>query len=221
MKNMKDFSCLLKSTGLFRDIESAELQSMLACIGARNRNFSKGKYILMAGDKPEFVGIVLSGQLHIIREDYDGNRTIVAALMPGDIFAEALCSADVLESPVTVVSAVDSVVMQLSFQRILNTCPNSCSHHRKLIKNLFYLIANKNIFLQNKMEILSLKSVRAKVLLFLESFLQKQGSNIKIPFNREEMADYLCVERSALSHELMKMKKDGLIDYWKNQFEVK
>jgi len=108
--------------------------------------------------------------------------------------------------------------MLLSFSQILHTCPNSCAYHTKLIENMLELIANKNLQLQSRMEIISLKAVRAKVMRYLESFVPKQGRNITIPFNREEMADFLCVERSALSHELSKMKRDGLIEYKKNKF---
>ena len=221
MKELSHFSNILKSIGLFRDIEATELGSMLTCLSARTQNLKKGKTILFAGDRPEFTGIVLSGLLHIIREDYDGNRSIIASIAPGEMFAEALCCAGVSESPVTVVAAEDSIIMKLGIAQILKTCSNACPYHEKLIANLLAIIAGKNLFLQGRMEILSLKSVRAKVILYLESFGLKQGRKIEIPFNREEMADYLCVERSALSHELIKMKRDGLIDYWKNQFILK
>jgi len=110
-------------------------------------------------------------------------------------------------------------VMLLRFSRILHTCPDSCAHHTKLIANTLSLVANKNLYLQNRMEIVSLKSIRSKVLRYLESFIPQQGRSITIPLSRGEMADFLCVDRSALSHELMKMKKDGLIDYRQNRFE--
>jgi len=216
-----NFSDLLKSIGLFRGIEAASLQSMLSCLNAKTQSLKKGKFVLLAGNKPEFAGIVLSGQLHIIREDFDGNRSIVAAIRPGGIFAEALCCAGVSESPVTVVTAEDSIIMKLGIARILKTCPNSCSFHKKLIENTLRLIANKNLLLQSRMEILELKSVREKVMRYLESFMPKKDRDITIPFNREEMADFLSVERSALSHELAKMKKDGLIEYRKNHFILK
>jgi len=215
---MKKYFNVLQSVGLFKSVDAAELESMLKCLGAEVKGVSKDEIILLAGDKPRYVGVALSGLLHITREDYDGNRAIIAAAAPGDIFAEALCCAGVSESPVTVMADVDSTVMLLSFSRILQTCPNSCSHHAKLIENMLELVANKNLQLQSRMEIISLKSVRAKVLLYLESFVPKQGRNITIPFNREELADFLCVERSALSHELSRMKKDGLIEYRKNKF---
>ena len=194
---------------------------MLDCLGAGIHSVKKGRTILCAGEKPAYTGIVLSGMLHIIREDYDGNRTIIASVTRGKLFAEALCFAGVSESPVTVVAAENSIIMKLMVERMLKTCPNSCVFHKKLITNMLALIAGKNLFLQERLEIISLKSVRSKVTLYLESFTAKQGRNIKIPFNREEMADFLCVERSALSHELAKMKRDGLIDYNKNMFILK
>jgi len=218
MEIWKEFDEFLKSVRLFKDIETSGLNAMLACVGVRTQKLKKGKIVLLAGNKPEHVGIVLSGQLHIIRDDYDGNRSLIAAVTPGEIFAEALCCADVTESPVTVIAAVDSTVMLLTFSRIMNTCSASCLHHKKLIENLLKIIAGKNIMLQDRMEIISLKSVREKVMLFLESFSPKRKKGFVIPFNREEMADYLSVERSALSHELAKMKKDGLIEYRKNLF---
>ena len=215
---MEEYYGTLKSAGLFKGIEAAEFRTMLGCIEAEIKNIRKGEIILLAGNSPRHIGIVLAGQFHIIREDFDGNRSLVAAIAPGDIFAEALCCADVPESPVTVAAEVDSTVMLLNFSRILRTCTNSCSFHARLIENMLSLIAKKNILLQSLMEIISLKSVRAKVLRYLESFIPKQGREITIPFNREELANFLCVERSALSHELARMKKDGLIEYRKNTF---
>jgi len=216
--NVKEYRWILESVGLFNGIEAAELETMLGCIGAEIKSVGKGEIILLAGDRPQHVGIALTGQLHIIREDYDGNRSLLAAIAGGEIFAEALCCAGVSESPVTVVAESDSIVMLLNFSRILRTCRNSCSFHTKLIENMLSLIAKKNIMLQSRMELVSLKSVRAKVLRYLESFAQIQGREITIPFNREELADFLCVERSALSHELARMKRDGLIEYRKNVF---
>jgi len=218
LRDLKKYFDVLKSVGLFRDIEAADLETMLKCLGTETREVTKNEIILFAGNQPRFVGVVLTGQLYIVRDDYDGNRSLLAFITPGEVFAEALCCAGVQESPVTVIADTDSTVILLSFRRILHTCPNSCVFHTKLIENMLGLIATKNLYLQNRMEIVTLKSIRMKVKSFLESFSSKQGRNITIPFNREELANYLCVERSALSHELMKMKKDGLIDYKKNKF---
>ena len=221
MKELDGFSDILKSVGLFTGIEATELQSMLGCLNAGTQSLKKGKILLLAGNKPEYTGIVLSGQLHITRLDYDGNRSLMAVITPGGIFAEALCCAGVSESPVTVIAAENSVILKIGFTRILKTCSNSCAFHRKLIENMLTLIAKKNLMLQNRMELLEIKSVREKVMRYLESFGSKRGNGFAIPLNREEMAAFLSVDRSALSHELAKMKNDGLIEYRKNTFTIK
>jgi len=218
---MKEHLALLGSVGLFSGIDISELGPMLSCIGARKKSVGKGRILLLAGDAPRNVGIVISGQVHVVREDHDGNRSLMAVLTSGDIFAEALCCAGVPESPVTVIADTDSSVVLLDFERILHTCTNACPFHRKLLENMLKLLAGKNLMLQNHMEILSMKSIRARVLRYIESFAPKQGQEVFIPLNREELANYLCVDRSALSHELMKMKKDGLIEYRKNRFVMK
>lgn len=217
---MKEYFNILNTVELFKCIQSADLEAMLKCLSSGFKNVGKGEIILLAGDRPQHVGIVLSGRLHIIREYYDGNHSLIAAITQGEIFAEALCCAGVLQSPVTVTAETDSAVMLLSFSRIIHSCPNACPFHARLIENMLGLIAAKNLLLQSRMEIIGLKSVRAKVVRYLESFISKQGLEIIIPFNREQMADFLCVERSALSHELARMKDDGLIDYKKNKFKL-
>jgi len=218
---MKEFTHALELTGLFDGIGATELEPMLNCIDARVEVVKKDSIILLAGDKPSFVGIVVSGQVHIVREDFEGNRSLLAVLTTGGIFAEALCCAGVPESPVTVFADCDSTIILLGFYRIMQTCPNSCPFHRALIENMLRLIACKNLLLQSHMEILSMKTIRARVMRYFESFLHEQGREITIPLNREELANYLCVDRSALSHELMKMKQDGLIEYRKNEFVLK
>jgi len=216
---MKYFE-VIKTVKLFDGIEADSLESALGCLGARTAGYGKGETLIAAGSKPSDVGIVLTGQLHIVKDGYDGGRALLATLVPGDIFAEALCCAGIAESPVTVISQCESTVMLIKFARILSNCPKVCAFHTKLTENMLRLIARKNLYLQSRMEITNLKTVRAKVLAYLESFTERQGKKITIPHNREEMAEYLCADRSALSHELMKMKADGLIDYRKNKFEL-
>ena len=208
----------MKPVELFAGVDAADMEYLLDCLDAEIRTVEKGDIVLMAGDEPKQVGLVLAGQLHVFRDDYEGNCVLMSVVPPGEVYAEALCCAGVPESPVTVMADTASTVMLLGFSRILRMCPNACSFHTELIGNMLRLVANKNLFLQSRMEIAAMKSVRAKVLRYLESFLPGQGAAVTIPLNREEMADYLCVERSALSHELARMKKDGLIDYRKNHF---
>ena len=218
---MKKYWAIIQSAEIFKEIDTSDLETMLSCLETEVKMAQRGEIILLAGDKPMSIGMVLDGLLHVIRDDYEGNRALIAAIKPGELFAEALCCAGVSESPVTVIADTDSEILLMNFSRVLHTCSISCNHHTKLIANMLELIAGKNLLLQNRMEIVSLKSVRAKVMRFLESFSAKKGRSITIPFNREQMSNFLCVDRSALSHELMRMKNEGLIEYRKNNFLLK
>jgi len=211
---------ILRSVPLFSGVAAEDLERILGCLSAKRKRFRKGDILLLAGNKPRYIGVVIEGELYINKEDRDGNRHIIAAVAPGQVFAEALCCADVPESPVTVTAETASLVLMLDFSRVIRTCPDTCAFHSKLIQNMLEILARKNLLLQNRMEIVSLKSVRAKVMRYLESFAAPAGADIAIPFNREQLADHLNVERSALSHELARMKKDGLIDYRKNRFSL-
>jgi len=217
---MKELISLCKTASLFRQIPEADLAALLTCIGARAVPYARDACLLMAGDRPCFIGVLLTGTAQIVRESADGSRTIIAALSAGDYFAEALCCAGVDESPVSVFATADSLVLQLAFEKMVCPCTKACGFHAQLTKNMLSILAQKNIFLQSRMEALSQKTLRRKILTYLTSMAGQQGDNFAIPLNREELADYLCADRSSLSHELMRMKKDGLIDYKKNQFTL-
>jgi len=212
---------VLKTVKLFEGIETGGLESALGCLAARTVKHGKGETVLAAGGRPEYVGIVLAGRLHIVKDGYDGSCMLLAALGPGGIFSEALCCAGITESPVAVITHGEATVMRIKFSRLLSICPKMCAFHTKLIENMLRLIARKNLYLQSRMEITNLKTIRTKVLSYLESFsAERKGKKITIPHNREQMAEYLCIDRSALSHELMKMKADRLINYRKNIFDL-
>jgi len=221
-KILKEFLDIIKTVSLFKEINDEDIEFMLNCLQAEIKAFPKNSIILMAGEKPQNVGVVLEGLIHIVNEDVSGTRTLIEAVSLGGTFAEAFCCAGISASPVTIVAAENSKILWLKFDRVVQTCANSCTFHNRLIENMLKVVADKNLYLQNRMEVVSMKSIRDKVLHYLESFSGKQGSrDIVIPFNREEMADYLCVDRSALSHELARMKEDGLLDYKKNIFTLK
>lgn len=215
---MENFYPILQKVVLFEGLDRKELSSILECLQAQRRSYKKGSIILSAGSKPQYVGIVLSGKLHVVKDDRGGSRSILATLAESDIFAEALCCAKVAKSPVSVLCNTDADILLVEFSRILNTCSNACMFHQKLIANMLKIIAQKNLYLQGRMELIQTKSIRDKVLMYLGGFVEKQDSCFTIPHNRQEMADYLNVERSALSHELMRMKKEGLIEYRKDRF---
>lgn len=217
---MLEFADVLARATLFSGIEASEIDALFVCLGAKRFDLAKDDFALRVGEPPVNVGVVAEGRFHVIREDFEGERTLIASLEPGDHFAESLCCAGVAESPVSVVANTPGVVWLLSFRRILQTCPHSCTFHGKLLENMLGVLASKNLEMQARMELLSQKSIRARLMRYLETVARKQGNSFVIPFNREELADYLCIDRSALSRELGRLKSEGVIDFWKNNFKL-
>ncbi len=217
---MEKYLNVLKTTLLFKGIEEKSLLTAVSCLNAAAKKYKSGEFVFRAGEKIEQVGIVLSGKAQVIREDIDGRKTIIAALSAGELFGEAFCCAGTEEIPISVICSADSEVLLISYSKIFSPCEKACDHHLKLIKNLLETLARKNIMLQSKLEILSKRTIREKVLAFLEINGSGKSKKTKIPFDREGMADFLCIDRTALSHELSRMKKDGLINYQKNRFEI-
>lgn len=210
----------IKKSKLFAKMNEQEIRIMLACLNARTIKLKKGGILIHRGDKVEFVGIVLCGVLHIIKEDADGERTLVAQLTPGEHFAEALCCAGINESPVSITAETDANILLIDFKRILHICTNACEFHAKLIENMLHVMAVKNVQMQERIEYISKKTIRKRILKYLSNFPASQGQTFTIPLNREELADYLCIDRSALSRELMRLKEEHILDYWKNQFKL-
>lgn len=217
---MKEYFSVIKRVALFDGISEAEIQEMLDCLGARIKHYGKNRFMLMAGDKPESIGILLGGTAHVIKETPDGNRIIVAALKAGGYFAEALVAANVNESPVSVVAAEDAAVLLLDYRKIMNDTFGSCRFRSKLIENMLKLLARKNLHLQGRLDVIGKKTLRQKILAYLSTFPVAADGSSTIPLSREELADYLCADRSALSHELSRMQKAGEIEFRKNVFKV-
>ena len=206
---------------LFAGIRESDIKTLLDCLSAGQKHFRKNNFIFIAGEKMDSIGIVLEGAVHILREDFWGKRKIVARVEPGGMFGEAFAYADVEELPVSIMAAEDSKVLFINSRRIINPCSSACAFHVSLIKNLTLLLAEKNIALIQKLEYITQPTTREKLLSYLSEQARLVGKNVfSIPFNREELADYLSVERSAMSAELSKMKDDGLVLYHKNHFEL-
>lgn len=203
---------------LFAGIDPADLSQLLACMSARDVPVMKGGAVFRAGDPVQTIGIVTAGVLQIVKEDPDGHQHILAELTPPALFGEAFVCAGVAESPVTVMVAESGSVLLLHYRKLITSCANACPFHTKLIENMLALLAEKNIFLNKKLELLSQRTIRGRLLLFFELYSKGDGA-FTVPFSRAEMADFLCVERSALSAELSKMRKDGLLKFRKNEFE--
>lgn len=211
----------LSGTPLFQGIREQEIESVLKCLLAVERTFQKDEYLYRAGDTTGRLGIVAEGSVNIIKDDVWGNRGIIDNIGRGQIFAETYACLKGENLMVDVQAPEPARVMFLDVDRILTPCSSVCAYHTRLIRNLMHVLARKNLTLTKKMDIITPKSLRERVLVYLSQEVIKQGSHrITVPFNRQQMAEYLCVDRSALSGELSKMRKCGLIEYNKNQFTV-
>lgn len=210
---------LEKHVKLFNNIRAADLPPMLSCLGVKNKEYKKGSIVLHAEDNVDHVGIVLRGAVLIVKEDFAGNRSIVERIGQYEVFGEALACAGIPKSPVTVVAAESNEIMWIQFRRIVNTCSINCMFHAKLIENMMKLLAEKNLQMNQKLEITSKRNIRDKLMAYLIIQAKEARSfDFAIPLNRGELADYLYVDRSALSRELCKMRDEGLIEFNKNHF---
>ncbi|MDL2289702.1 Crp/Fnr family transcriptional regulator [Clostridia bacterium OttesenSCG-928-F22] len=218
---MKEFFSTIKDVMLFSGIAEQDLTSLLSCLSATVKSYKKDEIIFLEGQPAQSVGIICSGSVHVIKEDFVGNRTILSALPVGELFGEAFACARTPHIPVSVVATADSAIMLINYRKIVTTCPSTCMFHARLIENMLGILAYKNVELNQKVDVISKRTTREKLIAFLSDQARRvEKRNFTISFNRQELADYLCVERSAMSAELSKMQKDGLIKTEKNEFEL-
>ncbi len=206
---------------LFAGIAPQDMEGMLGCIGYHIRTYEKGQIIAFEEETINHVGVVLEGSVDMIKEDLWGNRTMLVRTYPQDVFGETFACGEESQSVVSFAAAQDSKVLFLSFCRVMHTCSHACVFHQTLIENMVRLIARKNRELMRKVEVVSKKSLREKILAYLSIQAQSQGKNsFEIPLGRLEWAEYLCADRSALTRELAKMQEEGLIAYQRNSFTI-
>ena len=218
---MQEYFVILQNCPLFAGITSGELKGMLACLGAGVRRFGKEETVFAEGAPAREIGILLSGAVQICRVDYFGNRSILANIAPGQLFGESFACAGVEELPVQVVALEESRVLHMDCSRLLRSCSNACTFHHRLIYNLMHVVAGKNLVFHQKLEILSKRTIREKLMTYLLLQAKQAGSNrFTIPFDRQALADYLEVERSGVSVEIGKLRKEGVLNNHKNQFEL-
>lgn len=219
---MEEFLSTIRSAPLFSGVSEAELTAMLACLKAEKKDFPKEAFVLRAGDTSESIGLVLTGTVLVIQEDIWGNRNILSKAGLGQTFAAAYACAPGSRLNVSVVAETPVTVLFLNVKRILTVCPSACSYHSRIIRNLLGELAGKNLQFSEKLTHVGQRSTRSKIMSYLSAEAQRLGTyELDIPFSRQQLADYLGVERSGLSQELGKMKKDGLLDYRKSHFVLK
>lgn len=207
---------------LFDSIEEDDLNSMLLCLRSYERSYKKGEIVILDQEKVSYIGIVLSGQVNMMKEDIWGNETMLTYMLPGDLIGETFAVQKETSSYVSFVAASPTNVLFLAASNIIHPCPRNCLFHSQLTQNMFDVVGRKSVRLMEKIEVTSKTSLREKILTYLSMQVQKQHTRyITIPLGRAELAEYLGANRSALTRELSTMRKEGLIDYDRNTFMVK
>lgn len=212
----------LRSTPLFTGTSDDEIRAMLKCLDARAVSYEKGACIYRRGDAITALGVVLQGTALVDTEDYWGNRNILNSVGPGQLFGEAFACMPGVACTVNVITAQPCTVAFLDVQKIVTTCSSACDFHVKLVRNLLTVLARKNLALTQKTEHITKRTTRDKLLSYLsEQSLEEGSSTFDIPFNRQQLADYLSVERSALSSCMGKLQDEGVLVFHKNHFQLK
>lgn len=219
---MEKFLSVLSTCPLFSGIDPEDRNHMLGCLNGSVREHSKGSYIFTEGEPARHVGVVLSGTVQIVRDDFYGNRSILAQAEPGELFGEVFACADLELLPVSALCVKDCSVMLLDCRRMLTVCSNACRFHSMLVQNLLQIVSNKNVLLSQKIRYMSQRTTQRKLMDYLMDQAKAQGGpEFIIPYDRQGLADFLGVERSAMSAELGKLKKDGVLDFHGSHFLLK
>ncbi len=219
---MEKYIPMFKKTQLFAGIGEGDIRGMLGCLGSRLATYKKGEYLLRQGEHLGEMLMVAEGSLLVQQDDYWGNRSILTSIDVGEMFGEGCASpaGNVLLNDV--VAAEDSTVIFFNVQKMLTTCSSACRFHTMVIQNLFYAISEKNRKLMQKLTHISKRTTREKLISYLSEEAKKQNSaHFTIPFNRQQLADFLSVDRSAMSAELGKMRDEGLLEFDRNWFRLR
>lgn len=213
---------VLSQCPLFAGIKQNELDTMLSCLSPKLMESTKGDAVFLEGAPAEYVGIVLSGAVQVVREDYYGNRSVLTMAEPGDLFAEVFSCAGLESMPVSVFAVKPSRILLLNCKKVLTVCGNGCPFHHQLVTNLLQIVSRKNLALNQKIHVMSRRTTKEKVMAYLLEQAKRQNSAaFTIPFDRQALADFLGVERSAMSTEISKLKQAGIIDCKGSWFHIK
>ena len=218
---MKKYIDILKRTQLFSGVGNNEISTMLNCLQAQIRTYKKGEYVFREGEHIDNITVLVEGKLLVQHDDFWGNRNIVNIIRIGEMFGEAYVAPDSGALLNDVIAEENSSVIFFDIKRILTVCSTACRFHSMVVQNLVFSISEKNRNLVQKIGHMSKRSTRAKLLSYLSEEAKKHNSNqFMIPFSRQQLADFLCVDRSAMSNELCKMRDEGLLQFEKNQFTL-
>ncbi len=216
---MQEYLNVFQKSSFFAGMDDKEILSVLTCVDGKLVTPKTGEYIFRAGECISSMGMVLDGNVLVIQENVWGHRNVLAKFQAGDFFAEAYAATPESVLNISVVADTDCTIMLLNMNRLLHLCPTPCSHHSKLIRNLVALLAERLLLFNDKITHICQRSIKEKLLSYLSSEAIRQGSmEFNIRFDRQQLADYLSIERSAMSAELSKLQKAGILSTQRNHF---
>lgn len=219
---MQEYIAVLSAAPMFAGVRKEDIASMLSCLNARLVRYRKGDCVLRQGEPLSDIVVPVEGRLHIQKDDYWGNRSILGHITVGDMFGEAYVTPNSGPLLNDVVAVEDSTVIFFDVRRLLTTCSTACRFHTLVVQNVFFAVAEKNRRLVQKLNHMSKRSTREKLISYLsEEARRQQRACFTIPFNRQQLADYLSVDRSAMSNELCKMRDEGLLTFDRNTFTLR
>ena len=218
---MEKYLPVLKSSAFFSGMSGDEILAALNCVSAKSIKATKDEYILRSGDTTENMGLLLSGSVLIVQEDLWGHRNIMTKITPGGFFAEPFAILPDAVLNISIVASEDCELLFLNLRKMLTVCPSACQHHNKLIQNLVAVLSKKILLFNDKITHMSKRSTGDKIMSYLSAESVRQDSlEFDIPFNRQQLADYLCVDRAAMSVEISKLQKAGLLETQRNHFKL-
>lgn len=218
---MKEFIPILKRSWLFAGVTEEEIATMLSCLDAKKHSYTKGEYVFRQGERIDQIALLVKGELYVQQDDYWGNRSILHNVAVGELFGEGHLAPESGISLTDVIAAQDSIVIFFNVRRVLTTCSNACRFHAAVVQNLFFSISQKNRQLVQKLSHMSRRTTREKLISYLSEESKRHGSgSFTIPYNRQQLADFLSVDRSAMSNELSKLRDEGLLTFEKNHFQL-
>ena len=218
---MEEYLSQLQKNPLFRGVSEENVKKLYNCIAAHERMVEKDSFVFRAGDEAQRIYLNLTGNMHIVDEDFWGNRSIIETMSPITLFGEAYNLSSSEKYLVSVIAAEDSILLEIDPERLFEICPNGCACHTEVVKNTLFILSEKIVRLTRKLGHIIQRTTREKLLSYLSQCArQAQCNSFYIPYTRQQLADYLCVDRSALSHELSKMYDAGIVEYRKNHFEL-
>lgn len=212
---------VIRNSPLFAGMSDESLASTLSCLRPVRRRYNKNEIIYHAGETIDAIGMPLGGRIHIVQEDFWGNRSILGDAGVGELFGDAYACLPDEKLRVSIVMAEPGEVMFFNIDRLLTACANACERHTLLIRNLSMVIAGKNLLLTRKLSVLARRSIREKLVGYLSGQAAlRHSAAFEIPYSRQELADYLCVDRSALSRELCRLRDEGVLTFRRNRFRL-